>query len=88
MLLNSPNLWWQYQHQFPILDMFSRLYETQLNKLTIGGVVKELIIMLNPVTLFIWGGGHFPITAASIYGAPKKESFPKLSLHLPMEKLK
>jgi hypothetical protein len=59
VLLISPNLWWQYQHQFPVLDMFSRLYETQLDKLTVSGVVKDLIIMLNPITLFVWLAGLF-----------------------------
>ncbi len=59
VLLISPNLWWQYQHQFPVLDMFSRLYETQLNRLTVSGVVKDLIIMLNPVTVVIWLAGLF-----------------------------
>ena len=59
MLIISPNLWWQYQHQFPVLNMFSLLYETQLDKLTISGVLKDLIIMLNPFTFFIWSGGLF-----------------------------
>jgi Dolichyl-phosphate-mannose-protein mannosyltransferase len=58
-LIISPNLWWQYQHQFPVLNMFSLLYKTQLDKLTISGVLKDLIIMLNPLTLFIWIGGLF-----------------------------
>lgn len=58
-LLISPNLWWQYQHQFPVLNMFSLLYKTQLDKLTFSGVLTDLIIMLNPFTLFIWLGGFF-----------------------------
>lgn len=57
--LISPNLWWQYQHQFPVLNMFSLLYKTQLDKLTFSGVLVDLIIMLNPFTLFIWLGGFF-----------------------------
>lgn len=57
ILIISPNLWWQYQHQFPVLNMFSLLYKTQLDKLTISGVLKDLIIMLNPLTIFIWVGG-------------------------------
>ncbi|MBK8787533.1 MAG: glycosyltransferase family 39 protein [Chitinophagaceae bacterium] len=59
ILIISPNLWWQYQHQFSVLNMFSLLYKTQLDKLTISGVLKDLIIMLNPLTIFIWVGGLF-----------------------------
>ena len=55
----SPNLILQYQHQFPVLNMFSLLYKTQLDKLTISGVLKDLIIMLNPLTVIIWVGGLF-----------------------------
>lgn len=55
----SPNLWWQYQHQFPVLNMFSLLYKTQLDKLTFSGVLIDLIVILNPFTLFIWLGGFF-----------------------------
>jgi hypothetical protein len=37
--------------------MFSRLYETQLDHLTVAGVLKELIIALNPLAAVIWIGG-------------------------------
>jgi Dolichyl-phosphate-mannose-protein mannosyltransferase len=57
LVLISPNLWWQFQYQFPALQMFSRLYETQLDKLTIAGVLKDLIITLNPLTAIIWIAG-------------------------------
>jgi len=55
----APNLWWQYIHRFPMFQMFSRLYETQLDKLSIGDVLGQLIIDLNPVTLLIWLPGWF-----------------------------
>jgi len=55
----GPNLWWQYVHGFPMFQMFSRLYETQLDKLNVGGVTGLLIIDLNPVTLLIWLPGLF-----------------------------
>ena len=55
----SPNLIWQYQNQFPVLNMFSLLYKTQLDKLTISGVLKDLIIMLNPLTVIVWVRGLF-----------------------------
>lgn len=57
VLIIIPNVLWQYQHGFPVLNMFSRLYETQLDKLTILGVLEGMIISLNPVTMFFWMGG-------------------------------
>jgi len=59
VVIIGPNLWWQYAHGFPMFQMFSRLYETQLDKLSIGGVFSLLIIDLNPVTFFIWLPGLF-----------------------------
>ncbi|WP_158799014.1 glycosyltransferase family 39 protein [Pedobacter sp. L105] len=59
VVIIAPNLWWQYAHDFPMFQMFSRLYETQLDKLSIGGVFSLLIIDLNPVTFFIWLPGLF-----------------------------
>jgi hypothetical protein len=59
VVMAGPNLWWQYTHDFPMFQMFSRLYETQLDKLSVGGVFKLLIIDLNPVILFIWLPGLF-----------------------------
>ncbi len=57
LLLTAPNIVWQFKHGFPVFDMFSRLYETQLDQLTFLGVLKRLIISLNPLTLFFWVGG-------------------------------
>jgi hypothetical protein len=57
LVLAGPNLWWEYKHQFPVFNMFSRLYETQLGHLTIAGVLKELILALNPLAAVIWIGG-------------------------------
>ena len=57
VILVAPNVWWQYAHGFPVFQMFSRLYETQLNELNIGGVIGGLIVALNPVTIFIWLAG-------------------------------
>jgi len=59
LVLVAPNMWWQYQHDFPMFQMFSRLYETQLDKLTIGRVIGGIVIGLNPLTLFIWLPGLF-----------------------------
>lgn len=69
LLLISPNLWWQYSHHFPVFQMFSRLYETQLDKLTIFTVLKGIIIELNPVTCLIWLPG-FILLFYHIYHKP------------------
>jgi len=57
LVVAAPNFWWQYQHHFPVFNMFSRLYQVQLNQLTAAGVIKDLIITLNPFTAFIWIAG-------------------------------
>jgi hypothetical protein len=57
LVLIAPNILWQYNQGFPVFDMFSRLYETQLDKLTIVGVLESIVISLNPLTLFFWVGG-------------------------------
>lgn len=57
LIFAGPNIWWQYQHHFPVFAMFSRLYEVQLNHLTVAGVIKDLIITLNPFTAVLWLAG-------------------------------
>jgi hypothetical protein len=57
LVLVGPNLWWEYQHHFPVLNMFSRLYQTQLDHVTVLGVLSDLIIALNPLAAVIWIGG-------------------------------
>jgi Dolichyl-phosphate-mannose-protein mannosyltransferase len=77
ILIISPNIWWQYQHQFPVLDMFTRLYETQLDQLTISSVIKDLIVMLNPFTLFVWVSGFF-----FMFSKSKKEFFRPIAISI------
>lgn len=57
MVLIIPNIYWQYEHDFPVLQMFSRLYETQLDKLSIADTLTDLIVALNPLTAMVWIGG-------------------------------
>lgn len=59
LVLIAPNVLWQYNHGFPVVNMFSRLYETQLDKLTTLGVLESIVISLNPLTLIFWLGGLF-----------------------------
>ena len=53
LLLIAPNIFWQYQHGYPVLHMFSRLYETQLDKLSPIKVVLEIVIALNPFVFIV-----------------------------------
>ena len=64
LLILLPNIVWQYANNFPALQMFARLYETQLDELTFSKVVFGLFLDVNPITaimliptlIFIWGG--------------------------------
>lgn len=53
ILVISPNIIWQYLNDFPVLNMFSRLYETQLARLSPSKVFSGLVMALNPFTLLI-----------------------------------
>lgn len=53
ILLISPNIIWQIVNNFPVLKMFGRLYETQLDKQTLSEVIQGLLMALNPLTLLI-----------------------------------
>lgn len=45
-----PNLIWQYTNNFPVLQMFSRLYETQLDQLSRIETLGKLLIEINPIS--------------------------------------
>ncbi|NOU38763.1 MAG: hypothetical protein HOO89_08615 [Ferruginibacter sp.] len=53
LLIILPNIYWQYANNFPVLQMFGRLYETQLDKLSRIGNLKNLILAINPVSLIL-----------------------------------
>lgn len=52
-LIILPNLCWQVQHDYPAVQMFARLYETQLDKITRWDNFKQLLIDLNPVVTLL-----------------------------------
>jgi len=52
-LLILPNIYWQYVNNFPVLQMFGRLYETQLDKLSRIENLKNLILAINPISLIL-----------------------------------
>lgn len=53
ILLISPNIIWQIVNDFPVLKMFARLYETQLDKQQPLEAFQFFILALNPLTLLI-----------------------------------
>ena len=53
LLIVSPNIYWQYANNFPVLQMFSRLYETQLDKISRIDNLKNLILAANPISLIL-----------------------------------
>jgi hypothetical protein len=57
ILIISPNLWWEYNHHFPVIQHFSQLYKTQLNDISPLKNFTDLVIALNPFTAIIWLGG-------------------------------
>jgi len=48
-----PNLIWQYSNDYPILQMFSRLYERHLDQLSRFEVLANLLIGVNPLTTLV-----------------------------------
>ncbi len=53
LLLISPNIIWQIVNDFPVLKMFNRLYETQLDQQAPLDVLQGLLMALNPMTSII-----------------------------------
>lgn len=52
-LIILPNIYWQYTNDFPVFQMFSRLYETQLDKLSRIDNLRNLILAINPISLIL-----------------------------------
>ena len=60
-----PNLLWQAANDFPALQMFSRLYETQLEEISRVTIIKNLFLGMNPIVclLLFLPGIYFMITS-------------------------
>ena len=56
LLLITPNILWQYFHNWPLFHHMQELQETQLQHLNKMDFVKEQFLMLLPVA-FLWIGG-------------------------------
>src|ERR1700722_7603188 len=52
-LMVLPNIIWQSVHDWPALQMFHRLYETQLDDLTPLHVLRDLILSVNPFAFIL-----------------------------------
>lgn len=52
-LILLPNITWQYVNNFPALQMFHRLYETQLDEVTPLHVLHDLFLSVNPVVFIL-----------------------------------
>ncbi len=53
LLLMSPNIAWQYQHNWPLLHHMQELQSTQLGFVSKTGFIKDQLLMLLPV-LLVW----------------------------------
>ena len=53
LLCIAPNIIWQFLNDFPLLQMSSRLYETQLDKISRIENLTNLIMAINPVVSFL-----------------------------------
>jgi hypothetical protein len=60
-----PNLLWQINNDYPALQMFARLYETQLNEISRATNLKELLIDINPIVslLLFFTGIYYLVTS-------------------------
>lgn len=53
LALILPNLIWQYSNDYPVFQMFSRLYEKHLDQLSRFEVLADLLIGVNPLTTLV-----------------------------------
>lgn len=56
LLLITPNILWQYFHNFPLIHHMKELKETQLQYINKADFLKDQVLMLVPL-FFVWTGG-------------------------------
>ena len=56
LLVILPNLWWQYQHQWPVISHMTELQETQLGNVLLKDFLTAQVFMHLPA-LPVWAGG-------------------------------
>jgi 4-amino-4-deoxy-L-arabinose transferase-like glycosyltransferase len=55
-LVILPNIWWQYDHNWPLIHHMKELQETQLQFLSPADFIKDQLLFLLPV-VFVWIAG-------------------------------
>lgn len=60
-----PNLIWQVSNDYPALQMFARLYETQLNEISRFANLEKLLVGINPIVtlLLLLPGIYYLVTS-------------------------
>ena len=53
LLIISPNVWWQYQHKWPLVHHMQELQQTQLRFLSPLDFIKDQLLYLLPA-VFVW----------------------------------
>ena len=76
-LVVLPNIYWQFVNDFPLLQMFNRLYETQLDKISRLSNLGHLLLGINPITLIV----VFP-ALFYMFSTAKKQIFRPLALSI------
>jgi len=57
LIIISPNIVWQVNNHFPVFRHISELYDAQLDKVSLIGELKTLVLFVNPVSVvFILAG--------------------------------
>ncbi len=66
LLLITPNLWWQYSHNWPVIHHMEELQATQLKYINRSDFMKEQLLLLLPV-VFVWVTGLISLLRNSHY---------------------
>lgn len=53
LIILLPNIIWQFVNDFPVLQMFHRLYETQLDKVRPLQLLHDLFLAVNPIVFIL-----------------------------------
>jgi 4-amino-4-deoxy-L-arabinose transferase-like glycosyltransferase len=56
VILIMPNVWWQFDHRWPLVHHMAELQQTQLQYVSPADFIKDQFLMLMPA-LFVWIGG-------------------------------
>lgn len=73
-----PNIFWQVSNDYPVLQMFSRLYEKQLDSISRISNITGLLIAINPIVSLL-----FFLTGVYYLATPKnKSSFTQLAVSI------